>query len=190
MYKTTVQLILRSQYLLQVLISLPITRVHYISSPQWQTKLPPICSSKIHMVTHPQLPVTNTTSSFMLTQVSHVDPQLLWESQRLPVCSPKCHMWIPSSLWQTQIQHVCSSKCDILQPLVTNTTSSCMLIQVSHVDPQFPMISTNSACMLTQVSHVDSQLRVTNTTSVFMLTQVSHVDLHIALVFVLLLSVI
>ena len=106
--------------------------------------------------------MTNETSAY-----NYVHPRFTW--------------WlIPSSVWQTQLPPVCSPKCHILQHPVSNATSSCMLTQVSHVDPQLPVTSTTFVWMLIQVSRVDPQLPVTNTASACMLTQVSHVDLTTA----------
>ena len=66
--------------------------------------------------------------------------------KRLPVCSPKCYMF-----------------CIYPQPPMTNTTSTCMLIQVAHVGPQLPMTNRASSYMLTKVAYVDPRLPVTNT---------------------------
>ena len=103
---------------------------HYIPSSQWQTQLPPVCSPKCHML----------------------NPSSLWQTQLPPVCSPKCHMLILSCLWQTQLPPVYSPMC-LMFPLypklpVTNTTSTCMLTQVSHAEPQFLVTSSISSCML------------------------------------------
>ena len=141
--------------------------------------------------------MTNKTSAY-----NYVHPRFTW-------------WFIPSSVWQTQLPPVCPPKCHILQLPVTNTTSVCMLTQVSHVDlstapwdkHNFRLYAhTSVACWLihsplwqTQLPPISSlkrhmfplhpQLPVTNTTSAYKFTQVSHVDLYVVLDFILVLSI-
>ena len=145
-----------------------------IPSSVWQTQLPPVCSPKCHILQHP---VSNATSSCMLTQVSHVDLSTapwdkhnfrlyahtsiacwlinspLGQTQLPPISSLSvtCFHCISSSLWQIQLPSICSPKC--------------------HMFPLHP------------------QLPVTNTTSAYKLTQVSHVDLYVVLDFIMVLSI-
>jgi len=139
MYKTTVQLILMSPYLLGVVVRGPlqgsiispvpcdkhnfrlyvhrrVTCFHYIPSSLWQAQLLPICSSKIRMLTYPQLHVTNTTSACMFTQLSHVSsicpaPCDKHNVQIYVHPSVTCFHYIPIPLWQTQLPPICSPNC-------------------------------------------------------------------------------
>ena len=116
MYKTTVQLIMRSQYWLEVLISLPITRIYHIPSLQWQIKLPPIIMfiQDSHGDSSPALCDKHNFRLYAHLSVTFSSP--LCQTQLPPVCSPRCHMLIPSSLWQAQLLSACSSKCHVLIP--------------------------------------------------------------------------
>ena len=120
MYKTTVQLIPRSHYLLGVVVRGPLQGFIIISPP----------------------PVTNKTCGCMLTQVSHVSIISLAPCDKhnfrlFAHPSVTCFLYIPSPLWQTQLPLINSPKCHMFslypQPPVTNTTCAHMLTQVSHV---------------------------------------------------------
>ena len=143
-----------------------VTCFHNIHSSLWQTQPLHICSPKCHMFPlHPQPPVTNTTSTYMFTQVSHVSITSPAPCDNHNLCiyvHPRvtCFHYIPSPLWQSQPLHIYSPKCHMLplhpQIHVTNTTSAYIFTQMSRVSiiSQPPVTNTTSAYMFTQVSHV------------------------------------